>query len=295
MEEGDFWARFSAFRKVVNRQRITTVAIAGYYRPELMAMLIWSRLTGRKVVLFAESWYGGNALTDKIKGFLLNILCHQFFVSGKRAAEHFEGRLALPARKIKKGYSVVDNAYFEQARPLRKQENDLQKRILCVARFSPEKNLKSLLVAFSNSGLSKNGWQLRVVGGGPQKEELKTLAKDIQGVELQDWVSHLELPKLYSQASLFVLPSIFEPWGLVVNEAISAGLFCICSDSVGAVPDLINRNSGLVYETEGVQSLTESLISGVQWAEGQGRKVDTLIDPYTLVDWANTITHLARI
>ena len=48
-----------------------------------------------------------------------------------------------------------------------------------------------------------------------------------------------EMPAFYDLCDLFVLPSHFEPWGLVINEAMNAGKPVIVSDCVGAAPDLV--------------------------------------------------------
>jgi glycosyltransferase involved in cell wall biosynthesis len=59
-----------------------------------------------------------------------------------------------------------------------------------------------------------------------------------------------DLIRLYQNASCFVCPSIFEPWGLVVNEALSAGLAVIATKEVGATFNLIkNKETGLIAET----------------------------------------------
>ena len=58
-----------------------------------------------------------------------------------------------------------------------------------------------------------------------------------------------DLISLYQNASCFVCPSIFEPWGLVVNEALSAGLPVIATKEVGATFNLIkNKETGLIAE-----------------------------------------------
>ena len=177
---------------------------------------------------------------------------------------------------------------------LRQANKELNKTILCVARFSPEKNLLMLLQAFANTGLAVKGWKLRIVGGGPQKAELETLATQIAGVELQDWVQHQELPQLYAEASIFVLPSTFEPWGLVVNEAISAGLYCICSEAIGSAPDLITPENGLLFEEDDMQSLIDAILKGSRWAEEGDLKITELAAPYTLAAWAETIANAAK-
>jgi glycosyltransferase involved in cell wall biosynthesis len=69
-----------------------------------------------------------------------------------------------------------------------------------------------------------------------------------------------ELPLLYAMADLLVLPSIREPWGLVVNEAMAAGCAILASDRVGAAKDLVRDGvNGAVFPAGSVPALAEAL------------------------------------
>ncbi|MFT3738841.1 MAG: glycosyltransferase family 4 protein [Breznakibacter sp.] len=207
------------FKAIVRSYRITHVCIPGYGRPCYVSMLLWCRMKGIKVLMFAESWYPGNSLADLLKGWLVRTSADVCLVSGKRAATHFAQRLGYPASRVIEGYSVVDNHHFASAISTPKITPP---QLLCVARFAPEKNLQMLIDAFQASQLSKT-WQLRLVGGGSLKEQLRDQIS-IPSIILENWISYDMLPAMYAQASCFILPSRFEPWGLVVNEAMAAGL-----------------------------------------------------------------------
>jgi glycosyltransferase involved in cell wall biosynthesis len=230
VEESDAGNRIRNFKKMVRENNISVVGIAGYGRTEYRQMMHWCRLKGIRIILFAESWYPGRM--DFLKGLYLNLLCQGFLVSGIRARDHFKQRLGIPGSKIRLPYSVVDNAHFGSVKP-----DFSNRKLLCLARFSPEKNLAKLILAFEKSGIAGHGWTLELVGGGPQKQEL--LSNKTEGVHFRDWVSYAELPALYASASAFVLPSSFEPWGLVVNEAMAAGLPVLVSEECGCTPDLV--------------------------------------------------------
>jgi 1,2-diacylglycerol 3-alpha-glucosyltransferase len=230
VEEDDLNQRLKNFKKLVREKQIRLVGIAGYGRPEYRQMMHWCRLKGIAVVLFAESWYPGKL--DFLKGLYLRLLCRGFLVSGIRARQHFVHRLGLPESRVKLPYSVVDNSHFAASSP-----DYAAKKILCLARFSPEKNLENLTRAFEQSGISEKGWTLELTGGGPVKKALQQMGT--AGVAFREWVSYEELPSLYASASAFILPSSFEPWGLVVNEAMAAGLPVAVSEECGCAPDLV--------------------------------------------------------
>ena len=74
-------------------------------------------------------------------------------------------------------------------------------------------------------------------------------ANKLDNVHLIGFINQSELPTYYAAADVFVLPSHYETWGLVVNEALSAGLAVIATKEVGATFNLIkNKETGLIAE-----------------------------------------------
>jgi 1,2-diacylglycerol 3-alpha-glucosyltransferase len=248
VEQPDFRARCRSFVRLVKFHQIKVVGISGYGRKEYIAFLILAKLLGLKTILFAESWYARSSFSDKLKGLFLSIFCHGFLVSGIRAKEHFIQNLKINPNKIKTGYSVVDNEHFTKKAKVEKKNE-----ILCIARFSPEKNLGTLISAFTKSKISET-YTLRLIGGGKEHDKLQEIAGN-KPIIFENWLSYNQLPNRYRQARVFVLPSIFEPWGLVVNEAMAAGLPIIASVQCGCQPDLVSSENGFTFDAENEESL----------------------------------------
>lgn len=250
------WRRISRLVKIITSKNIETICIAGYGRLEYILLILYSRLSGKKVILFAESWYPSSIFIDKIKSLFLRWSCSGFLVSGKRAFNHFTQRLKVSEIKMRIGYSVVDNIHFDL--PVHFDLSGRRKTLLCVARFSPEKNLALLLDAFIQSNLIGKGWEMNLIGGGALKEVLDVRIKN-QPIKLLDWQSYDVLPHFYHSASVFILPSSFEPWGLVVNEAMAASLPIVLSEQVGCLPDLLTTQNGWSFECNDSNELVELL------------------------------------
>lgn len=69
-----------------------------------------------------------------------------------------------------------------------------------------------------------------------------------------------ELPHFYDLADVFVLPSVHEPWGLVINEVMNAGRAIIVSDEVGCQPDLvIDGDNGSVFPARNIAALADAI------------------------------------
>ena len=114
-----------------------------------------------------------------------------------------------------------------------------------------------------------------------------------EGVRNRGFVQPEELPKLMEQAGAFVLPSRFEPWGVVVQEAAAAGLPVLCSTAAGAGVHLVRDGyTGFEVESGSVDHLTQAMRRmGALSQEERDRMGDRghqLSKQYTPEHWAET-------
>ncbi len=106
---------------------------------------------------------------------------------------------------------------------------------------------------------------LLIVGEGEQRPHIEARlqqasAEDREGVAMLGFRNQSELPRFYDLCDVFVLPSIHEPWGLVVNEAMNAGKAIVVSDQVGCQPDLVeDGDNGIVFPAGDVGVLVDAL------------------------------------
>jgi glycosyltransferase involved in cell wall biosynthesis len=128
---------------------------------------------------------------------------------------------------------AVEPRRFESVRPA----TNGQATALYVGQFEKRKGIPDLLDAFAQLGdLSA---ELRLIGNGSLEQELRARAEGVPGVSFAGYVPQDELPGEFARARCLVLPSIrtalgTEPWGLVVNEAMHAGVPVVATESVGA-------------------------------------------------------------
>ncbi|WP_225464659.1 glycosyltransferase family 4 protein [Vibrio vulnificus] len=115
-------------------------------------------------------------------------------------------------------------------------------RYLYVGRISQEKNIDYLVQTFNN-----NGRELTIVGNGPDLHFLKEKANE--NIKFTGYINNSELDEIYLNHDVFILPSISEPWGLVIDEAIMYGLPVIVSENVGCASDMVIKpKTGLVFK-----------------------------------------------
>ncbi len=151
--------------------------------------------------------------------------------------------LGIPSSMIRTGYDVVDNAHFAVL------PNRTRRGFIASARFIAKKNLPFLLrahAAYRAMHLavvpSETPWDLTLLGDGSQRAELEAQAeRQGGGVLFKGFLQYPDLPAAFAAAGVFVHTSTTEQWGLVVNEAMAAGLPVLVSDRCGCVPDLIEE------------------------------------------------------
>jgi glycosyltransferase involved in cell wall biosynthesis len=119
---------------------------------------------------------------------------------------------------------------------------------------------------------------LVIVGDGEMRSTLerRALESGFEGIRFCGFRNQSELPRFFDIATVFVLPSQDEPWGLVVNEAMNAGRAVIVSDDVGCQPDLIEDGvEGCVFPAGDIAGLTDALrrvLATPKTAEAMGER-----------------------
>lgn len=161
-------------------------------------------------------------------------------------------------------------------------------KFLFVGRLVDTKGVDVLAAAYkAYRAASPDPWPLVVVGIGPMDEELAA----IPGTELLGFVKPADLPDVMRESGCLVLPSRFEPWGVVVQEAAAAGQAVVCTSACGAASRLVlDGYNGRVVAPDDAPRLAQAM----QWvAEADpehralmSRRSFDLAQQYTPKRWA---------
>src|ERR1700722_2399807 len=138
--------------------------------------------------------------------------------------------------------------------------------VLFCAKLQSWKRPEDLLRAFAK--ISDIEAYLIFAGEGPSRPTLESeaLALGISArVRFLGFVNQSGLPEIYTASDLFVLPSEYEPFGVVVNEAMLCGCSVIVSDRVGARFDLVREGeTGFVFPCGDIEALSAALNRAIQ-------------------------------
>ena len=126
---------------------------------------------------------------------------------------------------------------------------------------------------------------LLIVGDGEENEELCKLASKLKiDFKITGFIEDQEeLFKIYYAGDLLILPSYNEPWGLVVNEAMAAGLPVIVSNESGCYLDLVKdgENGFILSDLENPETLRNLIIKTLENKEKYSKKSLEIIANWT--------------
>jgi glycosyltransferase involved in cell wall biosynthesis len=263
------------FWKVL-RGRYDAVLVNGYAQAGNVLALIAARLTGARVLTRADS--NVELLADKPQRLLKTLYVKAFFaacsamlVSGKRNREFYKF-YGVPDRKLVDTPFTVDNDRFREASSLAVEARaalraswgcaDDRPVMVFASKFIARKQPR--LTIESAIRLAAEGVRLHLVmaGSGEQDRELRELAAahPEASVHFTGFVNQAEMPALLGASDVFLFPSTGEPWGLIVNEAMAAGLPVVAGERCGCVPDLVEQGgNGFLVGDGDIDGLTEAM------------------------------------
>lgn len=226
--------------------------VHGYNYWFFIFILLFSFFSKTYVGIDSDTPYAENIGVRKwIKKIYLNIIFRHPRILGLAGGNYTHKDLfykfGMHPKKVFLMPMMINNSkfYYES-----KELNNDFYRFLFVGRLEKEKNVEMLIESFIN--ISKNNKSvLTIVGSGDEEVHLTKLARNHSNIIFTGKLFKEELINIFKKADTLVLPSNFEPWGLVVNEALCSKLSVICSDKVGANRDLIiDCDSGYIFENQ---------------------------------------------
>jgi 1,2-diacylglycerol 3-alpha-glucosyltransferase len=273
-------------RRLLDNLNPSVVFVPGWSGKLSFAAVKWAIKRNIPLVVMSEStkWDTKRTLVKEwIKKKYVAVFSSAL-VGGKPHREYIE-ELGMESSSIFDGYDAVDNEYFvsktddlRTSHDFNINKNTKPPYFLASARFVPKKNLTGLLKAYSRylqlvaaSPYSNSPWKLLLLGDGPLRVELLTLAQQLgilDHVTFCGFQQYESLPRYFAFASAFIHASSTEQWGLVVNEAMASGLPVIVSTRCGCVYDLVRVGvNGWVFDPYDLDFLARLMMRATSMKE----------------------------
>ncbi len=210
-----------------------------------------------------------------------------------RQAE-FASRMGYPNEKIFRGFYTCDADLYGSL-PVDRVRRE--RNVLFVGRFAREKGINLLIEAFNEIRTDFPDWKLVLVGSG--SPDLIEEGRNEQ-IRIEAFKQPEALLKMFEEASVFCLPSIFEPWGVVIHEAAMAALPIVCSDACGAGDEFVREDvSGYRFSKGNREGLKAALFNIMTLGDGErlnmGVASRELASRNTPEKWAGIFRDIIRV
>jgi glycosyltransferase involved in cell wall biosynthesis len=254
--------------------------VHGYATVNALHGIFAAKALGLPVLVRAESW-----LRDRGRSGVKLALKNIFFAGlermvdavlpiGSLNADYWRHYFGDAVPQFLMPYAVDNRTFADCAREAEPGQAALQAElgldpsrpvILFASKLQTRKLCDHLIEAYTRlspaPGVEPRPY-LVIVGDGEERAALErqAAATGFASIRFCGFRNQSELPRFFNLASVFVLPSRHEPWGLIVNEVMNAARPAIVSDDVGCAPDLIQDGvNGCIYPVGDVGALAEAL------------------------------------
>lgn len=273
----------------VARREPHIVVLCGWLFHPYIRLVKSGQLKQARVVLGMDTPWRGT-FAQRLAKFRLAGLVKKLdavVTSGERSGEYAR-RIGVPESRIRSGYYGFDHELFSAIAWKRlRGTKQWPRQFLFVGRYVPQKDLSTLMKAYSSYRASvSRPWGLTCCGAGVEGR----LLAGVTGVVDAGFTSPNDLPDVFSRHGALILPSRFEPWGVVVAEAAASGLPVVCTSACGAAHELVRPYyNGLVVAPQDVAGLARAM----RWIHdhesdlcAMGYRGQAIAEAYSSETWA---------
>lgn len=242
----DTWAQLRRYRPhvVISVEMGMRTLLAAFYRKchPRSRLIIWAEVS--------EATERGRGVLRRLLRMALARHADAFLAVGSSGARYIRG-LGGRARVFPLLYTTDVKRFSESelARPAQRAH-----RLLYAGQLIERKGLVPFLDTLAKWAAAhpERSVEFTLAGGGPLRAALETFAAPANlALRFTGSLGYGELPRVYSEAGLFVLPTLADTWGVVVNEALAAGLPVLGSVRAQAVEELIeDGKNGWTFDPE---------------------------------------------
>ncbi|HNQ61382.1 MAG TPA: glycosyltransferase family 4 protein [Bacteroidia bacterium] len=279
---------YKGLLKVLESEKADCVIMSGF---SIGTSKLWWRSLWKKTNYII--WSGAvkapgrnDSLLRRIQRRLIAGSAKGFIAYGSKAKDYIMS-LGIDAEKIEIGINTVDTAFFSaETKALRSVLTpDNVARLTYIGYLSTRKNVLRLLEIIHELSLERKDFVLDIIGDGDDKPNLEKFVQMnslSEIVHFHGFKQKSELPAYLAGSAGFLFQTDFDIWGLVLNEAMAAGLACISSTQAGATVDLIkDGETGFIVDYKNkdlVKSKINWILDNPDQARLMGEKARNFIE-----------------
>lgn len=198
--------------------------------------------------------------------------CQQVMCLNSFDERYLKHVLSLPATQITRVQNGVDDKFF-----VARNAADDCRKLLFVGSWLEKKGIRLLILAFTELKGRHQGLELSLLGTGVAKEEvLASFPAHLHtSIHVREHVDDAQLLAAYASHNIFLFPTYFEPWGLVLTEAAATGMAIVTTGVCGPGDFFTNGRNALLVQPNDLRAFTEGvdkLILNSELREQLGRE-----------------------
>lgn len=251
------------------KKRYDRVILTNYASPSIAMAILICKLKKINYILEYDGGFNINGNEKKLKRVLKSLLINGAECHLTTCSEHKNYLLSLGVKeKLINIYPFTSLSEKDVLKtPVtvnykKKIKSDLKipdkKIVLTVGQFIRRKGFDLLFKAIKET---KEEAEYYFIGGEPTEEYIQFIEQNqLKNIHFINFINKEELRRYYEAADLFVFPTREDIWGLVVNEAMAAGLPVISSDKcIAALEMIVNGLNGYIYKINDVYELANKI------------------------------------
>ena len=280
---------YSGLNRVISQEKPSVIITNAF---SIATTKLWFRSWFKKTQYII--WSGAIPRKDKPDSYLRKlqrkILTRKaagFIAYGSIAKEYLVS-LGADAAKVHIAINTVNTEFFRtETEGIRNKlkTNKEVKNLLYLGHLSPRKNVLGLLRVIKGLTKRRSDFVLDIVGEGEDRNRLEKFVivnRLDDSVEFHGFKQKSEIPRFFAQSDCFLFQTDFDIWGLVLVEAMSAGLPCIASINAGATQDLIDEGvTGFAIDFSHIEKVAEKIdwiLENPEPAQEIGRNASRFIE-----------------
>jgi len=292
------WRRGGKIIRWMKEHHVRFVLMMGYNDPGRLRMIRWCHKAGIPCWMFGDSNILGDnaagmkALVKRIVVRKIVSWCDGILSCGSLGRAYFVKYGADVERcgyfPYEPDYDLIQSLTAEQIEQARVRFNlpNGRRRIVFSGRLTQVKRPDLVIDSFAAIAAQRPDWDLLLIGDGVLRQSMESSVP----AELRSRVcftgfmdDQATVSALYRLSDILVLPSDYEPWALVINEAAAAGLAIVSSNIVGAAAELVRDGvNGRVFPPGDLAAMTRCLLEITDPAKIDAAKAASAT---VLADW----------
>lgn len=179
--------------------------------------------------------------------------------------------------------------------------------VFYVGRFDPRKGIETLVQAIAHSQLRDNGKLKLIIGGGSrpgqadglERERIEAIVKELKLTEITTFtgrIDDVDLPHYYAAADICVVPSHYEPFGLVAIEAMASRTAVVASDVGGLQFTVVPEMTGLLCPPQDEIAFSRAIdriLTHPQWCQQLGDRGRQRVEQ--MFSWLGVASELSQV